>query len=84
MFYYEPTDILYTLHPGLTEVYSKALTKYAVWHRHVNRLTECIWWHDEEELWVRNFKRGILSVAQVNMKETEFWEVTDPMIIVNK
>jgi hypothetical protein len=59
---------------NLTEVYSKALTKYSVWRRATDGFIDCIWWHDDEELWVRNFKRGILDAFQNDLVKTDYWQ----------
>jgi hypothetical protein len=74
VFYSDPTDSSYSLHTGLTTIYSEALARHAAWVRITNGNVNCIWWHDNEELWVRNFKRGIFSAVNDDKNETDYWE----------
>ena len=59
----------------MTEIYSKELTKFSMWHRATDGYIDCIWWHDNEEMWVRNFKRGVLDAFQNDLVKTDYWQV---------
>jgi hypothetical protein len=64
----------YVLDPSLTAIYSEALTQFALWHQVQAGSITCIQWHIDEPLWVRNFKRGVLTNFQQNSRPSEIWE----------
>lgn len=63
------------LNNKLTTLYSTALTQHSMWRRATDGHIDCLWWHDEEQLWVRNFKRGIQGAFQNDLIKTDYWEV---------
>eukprot|EP00118_Oscarella_pearsei_P028813 m.3001 g.3001 ORF g.3001 m.3001 type:complete len:1684 (+) comp9003_c0_seq2:144-5195(+) len=64
----------YTLNVKLSEVYSDSLTQWSTWFQWDDGEVRCIEWGNEEPLWVQNFKRGLLSPWQLNLKEKSFWQ----------
>ena len=66
----------YVLDPSLTAIYSEALTQYPMWHRVGKGAINCLQWHVDEPLWVRNFKRGLLTNFQQDPSQPEIWEVS--------
>lgn len=67
----------YVLDISLTAIYNKALTQFPLWHRVEAGRINCLRWDDEEQLWVRNFKRGLVSSFQQDSSRPETWEVSD-------
>jgi hypothetical protein len=63
----------YFLDPSLTATYNEALTRYPLWHRIEEGAMNCLRWHPDEQLWIRNFKRGLLASMQMRNKP-DYWE----------
>lgn len=53
--------------PVLTEIYDTAISRYPTFVKYDDGIIGCLQWNDEEPLWVRNFKRGILSITQLKL-----------------
>ena len=65
----------YKLNTQLTDIYAKFLTKWSSSFWWDDGDVRCVRWSDEEPLWVRNFKRGLISPWQINVKERSSWQV---------
>ncbi|XP_065834816.1 uncharacterized protein [Oscarella lobularis] len=64
----------YKLNTQLTDIYAKFLTKWSSSFWWDDGDVRCVRWSDEEPLWVRNFKRGLISPWQINVKERSSWQ----------